>query len=142
MNAWTVIRVVLIGAIGYWTYFRDTYSTAPITLPWWSLALFLCLPPLVMPLIVAYWLAGDRFQLRRPSWRRNPFVGADPLQNAHLAAYCCLACGTIWLFYALTSSVRPSLGRAPLPIALFIAGVGCWLSVRLCLILFRSHLTT
>jgi hypothetical protein len=122
MNAWTVIRVFLIAAIGYWTYFWTTHLAVPLTLPWWSLLLYLCLPPLLMPLIVAASAAGSHLQLRRPSWRRNPFVGTDPLQNAHLAAYCGLACGIIWLFYALTSSVRPSLNRAPLPIALFIAG--------------------
>jgi hypothetical protein len=142
MNAWTFIRVLLIVAIGYWTYFGATHQAVPVTLPWWSLALYLCLPPLLMPLIVAASVAGGRLQLRRPSWRRNPFVSTDPLQNIHLAAYCCFACGLVWLFYALTSSVHPSLDRAPLPVALFIAGVGCWLSVRVCLILFKSQLKT
>jgi hypothetical protein len=142
MNAWTLIRVFLIVAIGYWTYFWTTHQAAPVTLPWWSLALYLCLPPLLMPLIVGVSVVNGGVQLRRPSWRRNPFVATDPLQNAHLAAYCCLACSIIWLFHALTSSVHPSLGRAPLPVALFVAGIGCWLSVRVCLILFRNQLKT
>jgi hypothetical protein len=142
MNAWTFIRAIIIAAIGYWTYFWTTHLGAPVTLPWWSTALYLFLPPLLMPLIVGVSVVTGRVQLRRPSWRRNPFVGTDPLQNAHLAAYCCFACGIIWLFYAFTSSERASLSRAPLPIALFAAGVGCWLSVRVCLILFGSHLKT
>jgi hypothetical protein len=97
---------------------------------------------LLLPLIVGAWVVGGKLRLRRPSWRRNPFVGTDPLQNAHLAAYCGFACGIIWLFYALISSELAPLSRAPLPFALFAAGMGCWLSVRVCLILFRSHLKT
>lgn len=140
MNVWAFVRIVLVCGIGSWTYFWTAHLPAPLTLPWWSLVLYLCFPPLLLPFIAGAWVFGSNIQLRRPSLRRNPFIATDPLENAHLAAYCGFACGIIWLSYALISSEHPPLSRAPLPIVLFVAGLGCWFGVRLCLILFRSHL--
>jgi hypothetical protein len=140
MNKWTVIQVLLAAVVGFWIYYWTTHLVPAITLPWWAVVLYVLIPPVLMPLIVAASLVGAAAELRRPSWHRNPFVGTDALQNTHEAAYTFLICGAIWFFHALSSPVRPSLSRAPLPLALFFAGIGCWLSVRVCLALFRSRL--
>lgn len=138
MNAWTLVRVVIIGAIGFWTQ----RWAAPVTLPWWVLAVYLLFPALLLPVIVRISMTSNRWYWRFPSWRRNPFAPTDPLENAHLAAFGCIACGIVWVFYALTRAPHPSMTRAPLPIALFFAGIGCWFGVRLCIVFFRDKLRT
>jgi len=137
MNAWIVLRILIVAAFGWSGLW---WAKQPETFPWWSLAFYFFFPVSALPVIIGIALASDYWHWRRPSWHRNPFAKTDPLDNAHFAAFCCMACGIVGLLYLFSSTSHPPLTRAPLPALLLVAGISFWLGVRLCIFLFRDKL--
>jgi len=73
---------------------------------------------------------------RQPSWSVNPFQVREPLQFFHLGSFFFMAGGLIGI---ATLPFR-GLAAAPLAISLVSIGVGLWVGVQLCMMVYRKKM--
>jgi hypothetical protein len=73
-------------------------------------------------------------QWDKPSWYSNPFKFGQPLSAFDLASYCLLIIGIISAFFGMKSSPPSYAWEIPLS-----AGIGAWIGVRICLMVFSDR---
>ncbi len=134
---WLYVRVFSVASSIPVGFLAAWYDVGPDTAESQMVFCVVALPfPLVaLPLLLSIQTLNPllRRKWSRPSWFSNPYTLRDPLQGFHLDAFAFMAFG----FGALLT--LPFVGFSVLPFAIGLAliGVGTWLGVRLCMVLFR-----
>ena len=138
-NKWTYIRLLIV-AVGVLSSAStpSLWSAAAPPIPWWSIPIILLVMPFALLHTVRLQARNPRSasKWRYPSWHVNPFLLKEPLQFYHLAAFFCIGVGSSACVLVLF--VKDSL--TPVPFFVLSTGVGMWLGVRLCPIVFRDKM--
>lgn len=137
-TTWLYIRItiVAIGTISGILYALS--SSIAIHFDLLDGLLVVILVPLGLLILIAF-QAVNPFAARvwrEPSWLINPFLFTEPLQFFHLAAFHFLAGG----IGALLIFPFKGLYAASVAMPLLSAGIGAWIGVRLCMVVFRKKM--
>ena len=134
---WQIVRFVVVLASAVGVLLRPPYMPANLHSQWlMPLATLLAFPAVVVVgLVVLFALYGPKLKFTIPSWRCNPFNFSHPEQFFHLGAFVFLAQGAVLLVRQLLAGSGVGAGA----LAIFTAGCGVWLGLRILAVAFRMQ---
>lgn len=138
-NKWFWVRVLVVGAgaiSGFSITSPETVETSNVD--WTACLIMLLFTPLGLTFIIGIQALNpySAKNWRKPSWDINPFLFKEPLQFFHLGSFHFLAGGLV----ACTTLLDRGKAAAPLAVSLLSIGIGVWLGVQLCMILFKNKM--